>query len=866
MLGLLMSGRVAIADSEDYGTASSTKQMRKEAEAGGSSSEVRSMANDKKSQIPSASVGLFSLAVKKGDDKAPVSSFMSMIDDYKHKVRGEMNVVSTVAQSSRKMSNTTPRPKKEEDATSALPNKEEAKENVNQTSDNTAHKSDSESATSLEVNNEKLAPVIQQANDEKTAHLQHVGSVGAIDSYLKEPPMYYVGMARIVAASLFKKPENTVMTKHKHSGSTSHKAPHREGGAKELLGCQDTKKAEVKNTAAAPAKVDQVADAMEFIDMARSSAVSLFSRSKDVGDISHGEKSKDKKVTISPHRKRDEATESMDLVDKAKSAAISLFSSSKEADAPREVVECLDEDEEDAEDNDIVIVQTNRQPASLSSVSPYLSSSSRPPRSRTASLDQVYPLASCLRKSSADSSYVSVSDMYSLASEEEFVDHGFGMGEPEPIEEEESDAGSPSIPPKVRRDSVDTGSLSSSKFNMSKETQGDKGESKLFDGSFTKVALSILSSRSGSDKDFADKGEPGIALNLQTPHKERNSFSSFLSSITSKKGENDDASCDTMETPKKQCFTSGSNNSDSLFRGLSPKFVAMFQSRETQKVEVHDEEKQASPEDVLDQIRTFVKLVSSEGGSSKLRQDMNEKFTEHFNDNTDYLEALSDYYASRPELLKYTLEKELHRMNYEVRVRDEDFGCDIMLTSMDEICEFLRTQKHMRLDGKTTEEEMAAVDYLFRVANQSLLADPVELMLQGDSIGPRVMRSVRVHEANFFIDTIDGLVRCDADLRVLLPTDDVSSDDGYESISSLCSASSSTSSQMELSRIKLSVTFSLGTLENGTKSHTAGRLESSVHEIKLNDMHDINSSLFDAQIQIAAKMISECSGTETATQ
>jgi hypothetical protein len=124
---------------------------------------------------------------------------------------------------------------------------------------------------------------------------------------------------------------------------------------------------------------------------------------------------------------------------------------------------------------------------------------------------------------------------------------------------------------------------------------------------------------------------------------------------------------------------------------------------------------------------------------------------------------LYQYYAERPGLVAYTVERELPRMEYTVVVmadaatRLEQLP-NVMVTDKTEIATIIRS-----LDTTTL---------LGRCANQSLLADLLQAISGHDlMVRPQYLASAVARTCRFRLDYVNGSVQADATLELSLPTE-----------------------------------------------------------------------------------------------
>ena len=561
----------------------------------------------------------------------------------------------------------------------------------------------------------------------------------------------------------------------------------------------------------------------------------------------------------------------LDFVDRAKNAALTFFSSSKDTAATYR------------EEVNVDVVNTNIPVMAFGGINPYFNENTL--RNRSSSLDHLQQTLSGMRKHSTDSS--GVTDLTNFSSDDDSVENTLIIN-PEPIKEElVQDVHTPKrITSNMRNfDHHENSTFSSLKRSSSLVYSDIKAN---IDSNIVEVAIKDTA-RSffpiNIENDAVDDSAPIDSFHesvFQTPKKNglanfteslkkslteksevnKNDDTSFFGDITSRLKANYSATKTPKSISKEERSQMDEGDSDSRFSFSTPKFRLdfgpLFQDHKAKsdddEVEILMVERHA---DILREIKAYAEVLSTSEGSMGLCRAVNDELGKQFS-SVAYCDGLVEYFSNRPDLIQYTMEKELHRMRYKVRVcHDDDTERELILEVNDEICNFL-------LNGSLNEEEKTcfalenkAHDFLFRAANQSLLADPVEVLLRCSAIGPNVMKSVRVHDACFLIDTVEGFVQCDADLRVLLPIDASSSDD--VSITSSCSMTSMVPScQMELSSIKLSVKFN-----PGLRDTKAPCFECFVKEMTTNELQRDNAEHFDHQIECAARMIHECRAAPT---
>merc|ERR1712157_245950 len=112
--------------------------------------------------------------------------------------------------------------------------------------------------------------------------------------------------------------------------------------------------------------------------------------------------------------------------------------------------------------------------------------------------------------------------------------------------------------------------------------------------------------------------------------------------------------------------------------------------------------------------------------------ELNKKCFQTLNSSQVAAEDLRQYYLSRPQLFAYTMETELHRMDYTVK---EDVG---IYTNVDDIRR--RYEKKNDL-------------LIWRAANQSLLADVIQCLTGHDNIiRPQCLATAVANKCHFIIN------------------------------------------------------------------------------------------------------------------
>ena len=125
------------------------------------------------------------------------------------------------------------------------------------------------------------------------------------------------------------------------------------------------------------------------------------------------------------------------------------------------------------------------------------------------------------------------------------------------------------------------------------------------------------------------------------------------------------------------------------------------------------------------------------------------------NQSADNVHDLCEYYASRPHLREYTLEKELSRMKYRMILPNQD-----ILMEKEEIFNYL--------SGIPPEH-----DFIIRVANQSLLADAIAALSGPDLfIQPQFMASAVASDCSFLLDLRENAVEALCVLVLSIPGQD----------------------------------------------------------------------------------------------
>ena len=113
---------------------------------------------------------------------------------------------------------------------------------------------------------------------------------------------------------------------------------------------------------------------------------------------------------------------------------------------------------------------------------------------------------------------------------------------------------------------------------------------------------------------------------------------------------------------------------------------------------------------------------------------------------TTHAMALLEYYAHRPQLMAYTVDVEVPRMDYRVKARDGRILTDKLLV-----------QKHFKSQPNSI---------LLRASNQSLLAD-ILTVLQGDVICPQFLATAICTSCQFRMD--DSTVDVECSMSLSLP-------------------------------------------------------------------------------------------------
>ena len=132
------------------------------------------------------------------------------------------------------------------------------------------------------------------------------------------------------------------------------------------------------------------------------------------------------------------------------------------------------------------------------------------------------------------------------------------------------------------------------------------------------------------------------------------------------------------------------------------------------------------------------------------------------------LEEVLGYYQSRPELAKYTIDVELPRMEYRVRTSEGD-----ELSTAEQIREYYES-----LPEKAEVEEEGAegappapsqTHILWRLANQSLLADVIAEMMIGGYSDSDLQATLRATSVKFVLDFGAQQLRVTAAVGVFIP-------------------------------------------------------------------------------------------------
>ena len=121
---------------------------------------------------------------------------------------------------------------------------------------------------------------------------------------------------------------------------------------------------------------------------------------------------------------------------------------------------------------------------------------------------------------------------------------------------------------------------------------------------------------------------------------------------------------------------------------------------------------------------------------------------------------LLHYYTERPQLRAYTIEKELPRMDYQVLLDHEGNNEPIEIDNKQEIEQMFKLQPEL--------------DMLVRCANQSLLADVLQVMTDADGmVRPQYMATCLAESCRFVLrcrpGNSGGLIDCTTQLVLSLP-------------------------------------------------------------------------------------------------
>jgi hypothetical protein len=169
------------------------------------------------------------------------------------------------------------------------------------------------------------------------------------------------------------------------------------------------------------------------------------------------------------------------------------------------------------------------------------------------------------------------------------------------------------------------------------------------------------------------------------------------------------------------------------------------------------------PNQQVEQV--FQELTSYVESLMILQPSINAVLQAEYN-NPEKAAELLHYYLERPQLRQYTIDKELSRMDYQVILQhgtnnslggEEPFTC---ISNKQEIAQLFKLHKE--------------IDLLVRCANQSLLADLLQVMTGPDGlVRPQYMATCLAEYCQFTIrfspGISGGLVECNSQLLLSLP-------------------------------------------------------------------------------------------------
>ena len=115
------------------------------------------------------------------------------------------------------------------------------------------------------------------------------------------------------------------------------------------------------------------------------------------------------------------------------------------------------------------------------------------------------------------------------------------------------------------------------------------------------------------------------------------------------------------------------------------------------------------------------------------------------------LEEVLGYYQSRPELAKYTIDVELPRMEYRVRTSEGD-----ELSTAEQIREYYESlpekAEEVEEEAEGAPPAPSQTHILWRLANQSLLADVIAEMMIGGYSDSDLQATLRATSVKFVLD------------------------------------------------------------------------------------------------------------------
>jgi hypothetical protein len=183
---------------------------------------------------------------------------------------------------------------------------------------------------------------------------------------------------------------------------------------------------------------------------------------------------------------------------------------------------------------------------------------------------------------------------------------------------------------------------------------------------------------------------------------------------------------------------------------------------------------------LLDQLQSYSLQFTT--NQLALRDDCNRRFHDAFS-SSGTLDELARYYSNTKQesLFKYTLQKEVPRMDYRVLVADPSRrqggggGMAIKtLSSAQEIqSHFLSYSQGSGEENKATATvDTTSLEHLIlRSANQSLLADALAMLTTPDGlVRPQYFTTATATSVSFVVDTVRGSVNCQSTLEIGIPS------------------------------------------------------------------------------------------------